>query len=523
MLGRQQIAGIPTAISELFKNAHDAYADVAEVDYLRYALLFILRDDGLGMSKQDFQDRWLVLGTESKVDSPGLMSSVPSDPEKAKRSVLGEKGIGRLAIAAIGPQVLILTRPKYPDRADLTAAFIHWDLFAIPGVNLDELQIPIRSYVWGRVPDERDVQELVAESKAVLDGLGQRIERGSKQRILADLDAFKVNPRQLMDYLGAPSLVDGHGTHFYIAPTDEAFESALFARSDDVASPLVKMLIGFSNTMTPTHTPAAMQTAFRSHEDDLGNFDDLIADSEFFTPDEFRHADHHLEGLFDDYGQFRGSVTVYGRPNENYTLPYNAGGNKTRCGPFRINVAVVQGAERESTLPTERWGELYAKLNKMGGLYIYRDGVRVLPYGNTDYDFIDIEKRRTLSAKYYYFSYRRIFGVIEIDSQNNRELVEKAGREGFRENIAYRQFRDILENFFVNIAATFFREGGERADYWSEKRSELDRVERARRKREKRASERRALFEAELEQKFERINAGEPQAAAAEIVNELSD
>ena len=27
MLGRQQIAGIPTAISELFKNAHDAYAD----------------------------------------------------------------------------------------------------------------------------------------------------------------------------------------------------------------------------------------------------------------------------------------------------------------------------------------------------------------------------------------------------------------------------------------------------------------------------------------------------------------
>ena len=26
-LGRQQVAGIPTAISELFKNAHDAYAD----------------------------------------------------------------------------------------------------------------------------------------------------------------------------------------------------------------------------------------------------------------------------------------------------------------------------------------------------------------------------------------------------------------------------------------------------------------------------------------------------------------
>ncbi|MCY4462099.1 MAG: hypothetical protein OXC26_17180 [Albidovulum sp.] len=32
LLGRQQIAGIPTAISELFKNSHDAYARNVEVD-----------------------------------------------------------------------------------------------------------------------------------------------------------------------------------------------------------------------------------------------------------------------------------------------------------------------------------------------------------------------------------------------------------------------------------------------------------------------------------------------------------
>ena len=41
MLGRQQIAGIPTAISELFKNAHDAYARCVEVDYFRDTRLFI--------------------------------------------------------------------------------------------------------------------------------------------------------------------------------------------------------------------------------------------------------------------------------------------------------------------------------------------------------------------------------------------------------------------------------------------------------------------------------------------------
>ena len=50
MLGRQQIAGIPNAISELFKNAHDAYATRVEADFFRPEQLFVLRDDGLGMT-----------------------------------------------------------------------------------------------------------------------------------------------------------------------------------------------------------------------------------------------------------------------------------------------------------------------------------------------------------------------------------------------------------------------------------------------------------------------------------------
>ena len=36
LLGRQQIAGIPTAINELIKNAHDAYADNFDIDFLSH-------------------------------------------------------------------------------------------------------------------------------------------------------------------------------------------------------------------------------------------------------------------------------------------------------------------------------------------------------------------------------------------------------------------------------------------------------------------------------------------------------
>ena len=65
MLGRQQIAGIPSAISELFKNAHDAYAARAEADFIRFKDAFVIRDDGDGMSRADFEGRWLTLGTEA--------------------------------------------------------------------------------------------------------------------------------------------------------------------------------------------------------------------------------------------------------------------------------------------------------------------------------------------------------------------------------------------------------------------------------------------------------------------------
>ena len=71
MLGRQQIANVSTAISELFKNGHDAYADHAEVDYFRSDNLLVVRDDGFGMTPREFEERWLVLGTESKASFRG--------------------------------------------------------------------------------------------------------------------------------------------------------------------------------------------------------------------------------------------------------------------------------------------------------------------------------------------------------------------------------------------------------------------------------------------------------------------
>ncbi|MGT8856182.1 ATP-binding protein [Enterobacter sp. 186315] len=145
MLGRQQIAGIPTALSELFKNAHDAYADNVEVDFFRKENLLILRDDGLGMTADEFEERWLTIGTSSKLIDDDAINKPAIDSNKAFRPIMGEKGIGRLSIAAIGPQVLVLTRAKRDNELmPLVAAFVNWSLFAIPSLDLDDIDIPIR-------------------------------------------------------------------------------------------------------------------------------------------------------------------------------------------------------------------------------------------------------------------------------------------------------------------------------------------------------------------------------------------
>ena len=76
---------------------------------------------------------------------------------------------------------------------------------------------------------------------------------------------------------------------------------------------------------------------------------------------------------------------------------------KTECGSFKINFAYIQGRLKQSVVNPENHSRILAKSDKFGGLYIYRDNIRILPYGNSDYDFIDIERNRTKSASFYFF------------------------------------------------------------------------------------------------------------------------
>jgi len=226
LLGRQQIAGIPTAINELFKNAHDAYAEFAEIDYFRHNRLFVLRDNGYGMSKEDFETRWLTLGTESKLQTSAL-PQLPVDNAKPVRQITGEKGIGRLAIASIGKLVLILTKAKYDNNLNKTVvAFINWRIFELPGLSLDDIVIPLREIDGDVLPDENLIENLKEELAGSLRLLlkNKRIPEKEGVMMLREVESFDIIPSIIERSLpnAALSLLkNGHGTHFYISPADE--------------------------------------------------------------------------------------------------------------------------------------------------------------------------------------------------------------------------------------------------------------------------------------------------------------
>ena len=424
----------------------------------------------------------------------------------------------------IGPQLLVLTRPNTHEGAsDLTVAFLNWSIFEWPRIDLEEIDIPLRTFSPGTLPSAQDVAELVREFHQNAVMVGRRVEEQLLERITSELFRFDIDPQEIDSYLGEPSLSgDGYGTHFIIMPSSDLLAEdidgdPLASRTVALkkATPLKKALLGFSNTMAPG-SGSVIRTSFRDHKtDELA--DDLIAEDEFFTPEEFLTTDHRIRGRFDEYGQFKGEISIYGETISNHIIPWGGGrGAHTKCGPFSIDFAAFEGEGKHSTIPHEEHARLAYKAEHLGGLYIYRNGIRVLPYGDTEYDWLDIEFRRTKSAYYYYFSHRKMFGAVEIDAYRNRGLREKAGREGFQQNKAYRQFRSILQNFFLQMAADFFRKEGVHSETFAERKIEFSREDKARKRREKQVSARKRKFENSLNLFFDKLanNAPEEEALA---------
>ncbi|MEO6685908.1 MAG: ATP-binding protein, partial [Dyadobacter sp.] len=401
LLGKGQIADLPTAISELWKNGYDAYGDKLEAFLYMKGYegstepIFVLSDDGKGMNDGDILDKWFVLGTDSK-SRPELDTKGPDTLGKDPRVKMGEKGIGRLAVAYLGPQMLMLTKKI---NCPLQVVFFDWRILSNYDLFISDINIPIRS-ISSLDQFEHAFQELKSEFLENFSSLPTKRDPWKDQKKIKDEIINDCNDLQIPRFLITERIsklleepVKSHGTQFIIfQPDNQLIELRDFIKTTDkdytdstsiiyTVSTLAGLFNQFKNELQEDYTH------FWIYENSETGRYDLLTLRKFFSNEDFKDCDHLIQGEFNSSGEFNGEVRIYNKTIKHKFSPQIKEG-KTKYGPFTLKVGYVQPVERESKLNPERRKVFEQKLALYGGMFIYRDGFRVLPYGRLDADFL---------------------------------------------------------------------------------------------------------------------------------------
>lgn len=494
LLGRQQIADVPTATGELFKNALDAAASYVQVDYNdpenSQGVGFLrICDNGLGMRLQeDVVGKWLVLATESKFAKKADDGWAEFATEKQRewlKSTYGEKGIGRLSVASLGRMTILWSVWGAGTKKCGALCIVHWHLFQHPTKLLSELPIPCAAF--DHVPS-------LEEFDAVFTSL-------RKSPLVGDLlndETWDVSLRQELKHdIDIPSAVllmqlqpkFDMGTTFLCVNTNnelrDLFRTSLVGENvlETITSSELKSINAFSSFWDPFHVENIRPFKI----DAFKNGVQLRNDEEYryWSPEDFNKCDHHIRIEVTEDGFAKGYIANYRAEKQEYSrqLKKLPAGMKTPGG-FLIEIGYVQGNPSVSFLPADLHHEMDKRLQYAGGFSIYKGGVHIQPYGAPDSDFAGFEQRRLKNAGRYYFSHLRMFGGIFLPA-DCIQIKEKAGREGFIVNGASRGLRFWIEDIFVDIADRFLGRKADREDKRKLKEAKKEAAAKVRLAREK--------------------------------------
>ncbi|MBR2686730.1 MAG: ATP-binding protein [Aquamicrobium sp.] len=106
-LGRNLYRNFITVLGEAISNAWDADAKNVWIDINRETSHFSIKDDGIGMSAEDFQTKFLKIGYSKRSDG--------ATQTNRKRPYIGAKGIGKLALLSCTKRISIISKKDDTD------------------------------------------------------------------------------------------------------------------------------------------------------------------------------------------------------------------------------------------------------------------------------------------------------------------------------------------------------------------------------------------------------------------------
>lgn len=438
-LGRELIADPNLAIAEFVKNGYDAgatdvYVDFRVADLRPPEQVIRISDNGTGMNLQDFRTHWMRPGFSYKVNAVPLKDVRPrADTPQARRDAripIGEKGIGRLAAGRLGERLHVFT--KRHRRNPWLHVFFDWHTFRDMDVALSK--VPIQYDFETKPEDVRfDTGTVIQIEELTVNWAGRVPGRKSAGRS----DSRVGRLRQDLEILMLP-----------LEPLGEDFRVLLASDSSEHGSFLGKV------------TPADMQLMEYRY--------DFAVEQ---TPHgvEVRREVSRSESVAERVGQpqtTRDAVSIASglRPTDD---PRSHPGS-LECGSFHgtMYYAPLSGSAR-------RLQDLHIQT----GVFVYRDGVRVEPYGAPDDDWLGAQARKASRQGYAAIRPKQLYGFVSISKRTNPELIDMSNRQGLVENEAFEdlitharaEFRNFDRIVLDEFVEPFWEEDVDRAQKVAER------------------------------------------------------
>lgn len=120
------------------------------------------------------------------------------------------------------------------------------------------------------------------------------------------------------------------------------------------------------------------------------------------------------------------------------------------CGDLEIDIRAFD--LDEGITPSDQIDQELAKqlLKALPGVAVIRDGFRVRPYGERKTDWLDLNSQR-FNNPTLRFSSNQVAGFVKVWQEDESLLVEKASREGFKEDTHYEGLRTCVKDCLADL------------------------------------------------------------------------
>lgn len=401
-IGRDLIQDSYAAIVELVKNAYDADSKSVEIHFKATEKP---SENISGNPEKRIEITVRDYGHGMSQDTVINKWMVPSTPDKLERRtspdgriMQGRKGIGRYAASMLGSTLLLETVSKDSEK---TTVLVNWHDFETSKY-LDDVEILVESH----------------------------------------------------------STKEPHGTTLTIEGGQDYYKEWDKNQFIKLNFELKKLISPVQNLMDET------AQGFQIHLE-ISGFPDFEDKKETIVPYPiFDLFDYKISGKIESNG--KGTLTYAlqkARNTVEEVILFNLG-EPTGCGDLIFDIRVYD-REKESIeqlihrgLKDDNGnyvGKLQARkiLNESNGIGVYRNGFRIRPLGDPEFDWLKLNEQRVQNPSLKIGS-NQVIGYVLIESEEKSDLIEKSARDGLRNNNAYQQLQKITNEVIKELETRRF-------------------------------------------------------------------